>query len=416
MFRSRCARRVRIPRSSRVRPLGAAAAAIVLWACGDRSPAGPTLTSQELESRLQGAYRQYREVLVRGWDELSKKANVAVASTASAEVISDEPWERKRPGVRALVAAALEAEGLTKDRLAKGVDLALAALQLPAESQVPSGAYVLRVLPDPVGRDRWRAEFRGLDGRVFGLTSVAVAEAACDPCERVEIAVERIERGSPERLRVALSSAMPTPGRATVVQLTLDLGTGRREAIPPTAPGADLLAAAESYERTLDQLVQNAAEWFGGKAESEWIHGGTGESSFIVVTVFRGLSPLSLDDLAKGKDMFLGYFPSMTVGGAKLAAGFYKVQVMKAGATWRADFFAKEAPGSPPSRKASTTDRVIIEPMPAETKAAPAALAGGSTFDGSSRMFRIAYQAPSPDGTRYALCTYTFTADRIREE
>ncbi|MCX8126333.1 MAG: hypothetical protein N3E40_04220, partial [Dehalococcoidia bacterium] len=125
-------------------------------------------------------------------------------------------------------------------------------------------------------------------------------------------------------------------------------------------------------------------EMYGKAIADEWLSFGMSESEFAVFTAFADAVNHTIDDLAKGRDLFFGYFPSMTVKGVRLNAGIYKVQMLREGGQWAACFYEKPSEARAEELKVKLKppgDRVVIEPMPAETKLGYGRLSGGIIFD-----------------------------------
>jgi hypothetical protein len=222
-------------------------------------------------------------------------------------------------------------ENLTLEQLAQGADVLFTFLRLPQGSALPSGFYTVRFFQTP-GTTQWKAQFRNLDGRVALETDAQVGPG--DPAQK-EIPKPRLTGG------VFIDPRNPITGSRIEIDIhwekgnakaSVRLGTGGPDPTPLPAAGQVIAqATANFYER-----VRKIINTYKDNTYRQVIIGSR-DDILVVHTVFQGVEKLTIDDLAKGQDVFLGYF--RIPQGSALPSGFYMVRIAKsATGEWLARF------------------------------------------------------------------------------
>ena len=136
------------------------------------------------------------------------------------------------------------------------------------------------------------------------------------------------------------------------------LGTGGPDPTPLPAAGQKIAQATVNFYEAARGIINTV------KTNTyRQVIIGTRDGDFVVHTVFQGVEKLTLDELAKGQDVFFGYF--WTPQSSELPTGFYTVRIAQsATGEWLARFVdakgntVKEGPatvghGEPPAQKTS---------------------------------------------------------------
>lgn len=386
---------------------------ILFWGCVQNTEPEQSIQTSELSSQLKTAHKDFITIVNEQMRNVAKDFKVAISE-------SDEPVEaievfvKKHPPSKPksmIVNFPIEgADNLSIQEMEKGVDLLFIFVQAMEGSELATGFYVVRFIKDPKGRDTWVAQFKNLSGKVV-LEKPAVRKENV-PAHAGGKPTGKMQRGDPNK-----------EGNAYVCQVghfsplnietSFIIGDGEPQIISQNEAANRIVQAAEKFSEIAGTTLEKGSEIFNKTIYNEFILLSINKNDFTVFSVFNDVDNFSLDDLAKGQDIFLVYFPDMRT--PSLTSGFYKARITKESGQWKMSFIEKTTKSKSEELKAKLDERVIIEPMPAETKLSKGCLSGGIIFDLTlvKTVFELSYTACK---NGFALATYTFTADRIREE
>jgi hypothetical protein len=150
-------------------------------------------------------------------------------------------------------------------------------------------------------------------------------------------------------------------------QASVSLGTGGPDPTPLPAAGQKIAQATANFYQAARGIINSV------KTNTyRQVIIGSRDDNLVVHTVFQGVEKLTLDELAKGQDVFFGYF--RTPQSSELPTGFYTVRIAQsATGEWLARFVdakgntVKEGPatvghGETPAQKTSGGRTIKIEP------------------------------------------------------
>jgi len=244
------------------------------------------------EQRLEQLNQTFRSAVASAMQQAAELANVQVQTDNFAAILPDDG---SSVVVNAVVAGA---ENLTLEQLARGADVLFTFLQLPRGSALPSGFYTVRLFQMET---RWKAQFKDLQGKVVLETDAEVKGE--DPALRLKDGVTSVIIIQTENVIIVILDIhplqYPPPWSARVM---LRLGTGGPDSSSlPTAGQAILQAMGKFYQEA--RRVMNTIE----TNTFQQVMVGTRNDVLLVHTVFQGVEKLTLEELAKGQDVFLRY-------------------------------------------------------------------------------------------------------------
>lgn len=257
--------------------------------------------------------------------EAAQQAKIKLADADPVVVIGKES-QLTEPGVRVVNAAIQGVDALNIEQLAKGADVLFTFMQLPTGSELPSGFYVIHVKGDPK-TNKWVAQFKNMDGRVVLEKPAELGKGASASGGKVKVTVKISFPGPKVTLDIHWSSAS--------FQTAFGLGNGD----PDTTPLAAEKSAAQDSKKALDAFIPattkaltQAAGKYGKGILDGWMSLSRGDDLLVAYTVFKGVNDLTSEELAKGQDVFFGFF--RTPEGSKLIPGFYKVRIVQESGRW----------------------------------------------------------------------------------
>jgi hypothetical protein len=207
-------------------------------------------------------------------------------------------------------------------------------LRLPQGSALPSGFYTVRFFQTPETK-QWKAQFRNLQGRVVLETDA-------------EVGLEDIARKNPDikitgsfgcefdsdkgfhcwiKIDIHVEWEISWGARALV-----PVGTGGPDPTPLPAAGQVIAQATANFYEAARRIINTV------KTNTyRQVIIGSRDDNLVVHTVFRGVEMRTIDDFAKGVDVFYGYF--RTPQSSELPTGFYTVRIAQsATGEWVARF------------------------------------------------------------------------------
>ena len=284
----------------------------------------PDMTWQ-LEAKLQEANKAFRDAVASEMQVAARQAGVKIHTDNFVAIPLDD-------GSSVVVNAGIAGvENLTLEQLAQGADVLFTFLRLPQGSPLPSGFYTVRFFQTP-GTTQWKAQFRNLDGRVALETDAQVGPG--DPAQ-IEIPKPKLTGG------VFIDPRNPITGSRIEIdihwkkgkaQASVRLGTGGPDPSPLPAAGQVIAQATANFYQAARGIINTI------KINSyRQVIIGSRDDNLVVHTVFQGVEELTLDELAKGQDVFFGYFRTPQSSG--LPSGFYTVRIARsATGEWLARF------------------------------------------------------------------------------
>jgi hypothetical protein len=313
---------------------------IFLVGC-DRLFPPPERPVETPEQRLEQANQTFRSTVASALQEAAKLAEVTIKTDNFVAIPLDD-------GSSVVVNAVISVvENLTLEQLAKGADVLFVFLRLPQGSGLPSGFYIVRFFQTP-DTTQWRAQFKNLEGQVALETDAEVGPG------------EVYRRGVPY---ILVDHAKITVN----AQASVPLGTGGPDPTPLPAAGQKIAQATANFYQAARGIINTV------KTNTyRQVIIGSRDDNLVVHTVFQGVEKLTLDELAKGQDVFFGYF--RTPQSSELPTGFYTVRIAQsATGEWLARFVdakgntVKEGPatvghGETPAQKTSGGWTIEIGP------------------------------------------------------
>lgn len=285
----------------RVQPPGAAP---IELSCAD------ALTVQTPEEFIEGLNETFRDEVAGALQQISRQIRRPIRTDNFAALLPQD-------GTSVIVNAGLTGvENLTLEQLAGGADVLLVFLRLRQDSALPSGFYLIRVSASGGDPDSsWRAQFKNLQGQVVleseakvGGGDPAIRQFMCTVGERGELIL--IDEHDVNKS----------------IRISLPMGTGRpdQRSLPPA--GQAIVQAANNF-------YQAALGYNSSRSNVQRQAIGSRDDMLTVFTVFRGVERLTLEQLARGQDVFFGYFREPLI-----PAGFYTFRVFQdeTGRWWRA--------------------------------------------------------------------------------
>lgn len=259
------------------------------------------------EEFIEGLNETFRAEVAEALQQISRQIRLPIRTNNFAALLSQD-------GTSVIVNAGLTGvENLTLEQLARGADVLVVFLQLPQDSALPSGFYVVRIL-QLQGAAQWRAQFKNLRGQVVLQTEAEVGPG--DPAIRQFVCTIG-ELG--ELILIDEHDANKS------IRISVPIGTGRPDQTPLPAAGQAIVEAAGNF-------YQAAVGYNSSRSNVQRQVIGTRDDALTVLTVFRGVERLTLEQLARGQDVFFGYFREPLT-----PAGFYTFHVFQdeAGRWWR---------------------------------------------------------------------------------
>jgi len=385
---------------------------ILFPGCEKNTEPEQLIHTSELSSQIKTAHKDFVTIVNEQMRNVAKELKVTISS-------SDEPVEgievyvkKYPPGKPKALIVNFPIEGvdnLSIQEMEKGVDLLFIFVQAMEGSELGTGFYVIRFLKDPKGRDMWIAQFKDLSGKVV-LEKPAIRKenvpvhAGGKPTSKTQKG-DANKEGNAYVCQVGHFSPLN-------IETSFIIGDGEPQITLQNEAAIKIVQAAQKYSETIANAMDKVSAIFNKTIFDELISASMNKNDFTIYTVFNGIDNFSLDDLAKGQDLFLVYLPDMKT--PSLTSGFYKTRIAKESGQWNMTFYEKATNSKAEELKAKLGERVIIEPMPADTKLSKGCLSGGIIFDMTlaKTVFELSYTACK---NGFALATYTFTADRIRE-
>ena len=256
--------------------------------------------------------------------EAARQAKIKLAEAEPVVVIGKES-QLTEPDVKVVNAAIQGVDALNIEQLAKGADVLFTFLQLPEGSELSSGFYVIRISGDPKA-NKWVAQFKNMDGRVVLEKPAELEEEVSAPGGKVTVKIGF--PGPTVRLDIHWNSAS--------IQTAFGIGDGGPDTTPLPEAGQKVVQAAEKSAVSVNDTLTQTAKKYGKGIIDGWMSISRGDDLFVAHTVFEGVNDLNSEELAKGQDVFFGYF--RTPKGSKLPAGFYKVRIVQESGRWLGRF------------------------------------------------------------------------------
>jgi len=267
------------------------------------------------EQQLEQANQTFRSTVASAMQEAAKLAGVTITTDNFVAILPDD-------GSSVVVNAGIAGvENLTLEQLAQGADVLFTFLRLPQGSGLPSGFYAVRFFQTP-GTTQWKAQFRNLEGQVALETDAEVGPG------------DHVWREKP-KLTGSVGCDFDA-GECWIkidirwgngnAQASVRLGTGGPDPTPLPAAGQKIAQAIAQATAKFYEAARGIINTVKTNTYRQVIIGSR-DDIFVVHTVFQGAEKLTIDDLAKGKDVFLAYF--RTPQSSNLPTGFYTVRIGK---------------------------------------------------------------------------------------
>jgi hypothetical protein len=312
-----------------------------------KTPIPPTATIQAPEQQLEQANKAFRSTVASAMQEAAKLAGVTITTDNFVAIPLDD-------GSSVAVSAGIAGvENLTLEQLAKGADVLFVFLRLPQGSGLPSGFYTVRFFQTP-GTTQWKAQFKNLDGRVALETDAQVGPG--DPAQKEKPKLKVTMRIIIDLVTREIRIVFDIHWEEGNAQASVPLGTGGPDPTPLPAAGQKIAQATANFYEAARGIINTV------KTNTyRQVIIGSRDDNLVVHTAFQGVEKLTLDELAKGQDVFFGYF--RTPQSSELPTGFYTVRIAQsATGEWLARFVdakgntVKEVPatvghGEPPAQK-----------------------------------------------------------------
>jgi hypothetical protein len=316
-----------------------------------------------LGAKLQEANKAFRDAVASEIQVAARQAGVKIHTDNFVAIPLDD-------GSSVVVNAGIAGvENLTLEQLARGADVLFVFLRVPRGrvpqgSGLPSGFYTVRFLQTP-GTTQWKAQFRNLEGQVALETDAEVGPG--DPAQKE---TPRLTGGvGCDFDKGECWIKIDIRWKEANAKASVRLGTGGPDPTPLPAAGQKIAQATANFYEAARGIINTV------KINTyRQVIIGSRDDILVVHTVFQGVEERTLDELAKGQDVFFGYF--RVPQGSGIPAGFYTVRIARsATGEWLARFVdakgntVKEVPatvghGEPPAQK--TSGRLTIEIDPDE--------------------------------------------------
>jgi hypothetical protein len=280
-------------------------------------------------NKMEQANKTFRAEIKTAMQEAAQQAKIELAAAEPVDVIAKQP-QSTNPDIKVVNYAVQGVDTLTIEQLAKGADVIFTFIQLPKGSELPSGFYVIRISGDPKA-NKWVAQFKNMDGKV-----VLEKPAEVGPGD------SHLDKGV---LKVSIEISFPGPTVGfdihfdfitITVKSALKIGDGGSNPTPLPEAGQKVVQAAEEYDVSVNDALTQAAKKYEEGISDGWMSLSEGDDLFAAHTVFEGVNDLTSEELAKGQDVFFGYF--RTPKGSKLPAGFYNVRIVQESGRWLGRF------------------------------------------------------------------------------
>jgi len=300
---------------------------IFLVGC-DRLFPPPERPVETPEQRLEQANQTFRSTVASAMQEAAKLAEVTIKTDNFVAIPLDD-------GSSVVVNAVISGvENLTLEQLAKGADVLFVFLRLPQGSGLPSGFYIVRFFQTP-DTTQWRAQFKNLEGQVALETDAEVGPG------------EVYQRGVPY---ILVDHAKITVN----AQASVPLGTGGPDTTPLAAEGQKIAQANANFYQASREIIRKLKTQASVLVLNSVLKCSR-DDVLVVHTAFQGVEKLTLEQLARGQDVFFGYFRTPQTSG--LPSGFYTVRIAQsATGEWLARFV--NAKGNTVKEVPATVDRV----------------------------------------------------------
>jgi len=323
---------------------------IFLGTNGCKKPTEPKAPTPEQE--LEQANQTFRSTVASAMQEAAKLAGVTITTDNFVAIPLDDG---SSVAVNAGIAGV---ENLTLEQLARGADVLFTFLRLPQGSGLPSGFYTVRFFQTP-DTTQWRAQFKDLQGKVVletnaevGLEDIALKKPDIEITGSVGCEFD-FDKGLHCWIKIDIHVKWEISWGARAL---VPVGTGGPDPTPLPAAGQVIAQATANFYEAARGIINTVKSNTYRKVII-----GSRDDILVVHTVFQGVEKLTLDELAKGQDVFFGYF--QTPQSSELTTGFYTVRIAQsATGEWLARFVdakgntVKEGPatvghGEPPAQR-----------------------------------------------------------------
>lgn len=343
----------------------------------------------ELSDEVRLAYDEFQKIVGSTMKDIAKAAGIKIMFSGSDEPVAGiEVFIKKQKLKSLLVNCPIQgSDTLSLEQLERGAEVLFLFLLLPDNSELSSGFYVVKFFKDLKGQ--WIAQFQDMNRRIV-LEKPAIVESSNTPHKTVIAGVSLEEKERP--------AYVCQVGHFSPIHMSTTFQIGDGDITTVTQPAASqLIQAVEEYRIKISNALNEASGIYNKSISSDWISNGMSKDKFTVYTVFEDAINYTNDDLSKGKDLFIGYFPSITLNGISiLNDGFYKVCFRKESGLWKACFYEKEHRSDTEKLIIKLEERVIIESMPAETKIGYGRLTGGVIFNEKGPAFKYDFHWDEP--------------------
>jgi hypothetical protein len=237
-------------------------------------------------------------------------------------------------------------ENLTLEQLARGADVLFVFLRLPQGSAMPSGFYTVRFFQTP-GTTQWKAQFRNLEGQVALETDAEVGPGD------LAREIPRLTGGfGCDFDRGECWIKIDIRWKEGNAKASVRLGTGGPDPTPLPAEGQVIAQATANFYEAARRIINTIKN-----NSYRQVIIGSRDDNLVVHTVFQGVEELTLDELARGQDVFFGYFRIPRPSASGIPAGFYTVRIARsATGEWLARFV--DAKGNTVKEVPATVGRV----------------------------------------------------------
>jgi hypothetical protein len=293
---------------------------------GGQPTSTPTQTTPPAEINLQKVTAElvnakFRCSIITEMQEAARQAGVKIRTDNFVAIPLDD-------GSSVVVNAGIAGvEDLTLEQLAQGADVLFTFLRVPLGSALPSGFYTVRFFQTP-GTTQWKAQFRNLEGQVALETDAEVGPGDSAQKQEPRLTGGVIYDPVTGEFKIVIDIHW---GKGNA-QAQVLLGTGGPDPTP-------LPAAGQKIAQVTANLYEAAREIINTVKTNTYrqVIIGSSDDNLVVHTVFQGVEKLTLDELAKGQDVFFGYF--LTPQASGLPSGFYTVRIAQsATGEWLARF------------------------------------------------------------------------------
>jgi hypothetical protein len=263
------------------------------------------------EQQLEQANQTFRSTVASAMQEAAKLTGVTITTDNFVAIPLDD-------GSSVVVNAGIDGvENLTLEQLAAGADLLFTFLRLPQGSGLPSGFYTVRFFQTP-GTTQWKAQFKNLDGRVALETDAEVGPG--DPAQKQKPKITGSIGCDFDEGECWIK--IDIRWKKVEAQARVLLGTGGPDPTPLPAAGQKIAQATANFYQAAREIINTV-----NPNTLRQIIIGTRDDILIVHTSWRVVEELTLEQLAKGQDVFFGYFRTPQPSG--LPSGFYRVRIMQ---------------------------------------------------------------------------------------